>query len=131
MAASKMPVGFKGEDVAKAPLDLDLSDAGRSSIECKKPKPPHRDPQATSQPPTIDEAKHKVTLLTLPVEIRIQMYDLLLVSWFDRWQDPWWAVRKTHQKMILLHMDRDPQYRTMEPGILQTCKQIYHEANLL
>ena len=104
---------FKRKDIAKAFLPTD------------------RNRLVTTQPPAANNAKgnNKATFLTLPVEIRLQIYDLLLVSRFDRMQNPSWAVGNTDQKLVLLDMIQAPQYRTMEPGILRTCKQIYHEAN--
>jgi hypothetical protein len=77
------------------------------------------------------KANNNATFLTLPVEIRLRVYDLLLVSRFDCTQNPSWAVRNTYQKLVLLYMIQALQYRTMEPGILRTCKQVYHEANTI
>jgi len=129
MPPSQKETPFKKKDIAKAFFDLDISDS-EPSTESKTPKPHDRNRLIASTPP-LDEAKgnNKVTLLTLPVEIRLRIYDLLLVSRFDRTMNPSWAVGNTYQKEILLHMGQFRQYRTMEPGILQTCKQIYHEAN--
>ena len=125
-----MGLPFTRIAIAKAFFDLDLSDS-EPSIASKTPKPRDRNRPVASQPPDTNEAKgnNKVTLLTLPAEIRLRIYDQLLVSRFDRMQNPSWAVGNTDQKLVLLHMAQFPQYRTMEPGILQTCKQIYHEAN--
>jgi hypothetical protein len=53
------------------------------------------------------------------------------VSRFDREQNPSWAVGDTYQKKVILDMIRASQYRTTEPGILQTRKQIYHEAEVI
>jgi hypothetical protein len=130
MPPSEKGAPFKRKDIAKAFFDLDLSGSGPSTAS-KTPKPREHNRPVASQPPATNEAKgnNKVTLLTLPVEIRLQIYNRLLVSRFDRTQNPSWAVENTDQKPVLLHMIRAPQYRTMEPGILQTCKQICHEAN--
>jgi hypothetical protein len=120
---------FKRKGIAKAFFDLDLS--GRPSTASKTPKPRNRNRLITFKPPAIDEAKrhHKAALLTLPVEIRFRIYDLFIVSQFNRTENPSWAVGNTYQKLVLLDMGQFRQYRTMEPGILQTCKQIYREAN--
>jgi hypothetical protein len=130
MPPSQKGTPFKRKDIAKAFFDLDLSDAGPLNAG-KTPKPPHCDPPVASQSLAINNAKgnNKATLLTLPAEIRLRIYDRLLVSRFDPEQNPSWAVENSDQKMVMLDMVRAPQYRTMEPGILQTCKQIYHEAN--
>jgi hypothetical protein len=96
----------------------------------KKPKPCNR--PAAYRPPTNNEAKGnnvEVTFLTLPVEIRLQIYNLLLVSRSNDWRGRSWSVGNTDQRKVFLSMERNPKYRTMEPAILQTCKQIYHEAN--
>lgn len=129
MPPSQKETPFRKKDIAKAFFDLDISDSEPSTAS-KTPK--SRDPnrRIASKPP-LDEAKgnDKVTILTLPVEIRLRIYNLLVVSRFDRTENPSWAVGNTDQKLILLHTGQFRQYRTMEPGILQTCKQIYHEAN--
>ncbi|RDL36559.1 Uncharacterized protein BP5553_05911 [Venustampulla echinocandica] len=122
-------VPFKRKDIAKAFFDLDISDSEPSTVS-QTPKPRDHNRLIASKPP-LDKAKgsNKVALLTLPVEIRLRIYDLLVVSRFDRTENPSWAVGHTDQKLVLLDMGQFRQYRTMEPGILQTCKQIYHEAN--
>ena len=122
-------VPFRRKHIAKAFLDLDLSD-GEPLDAGKRLRPPSRNPPATPQSPDA-QGKNKVTFFTLPAEIRLRIYDLLLVSRFDREQNPSLAVGNSYQKMVMLHMIRAPQYRTMEPGILQTCRKIYHEANLI
>ena len=129
MPPSQKETPFKRKDIAKAFFDLDISDSEPSAAS-KTPKPRDRNRLIASKPP-LDEAKgnNKVALLTLPVEIRLRIYELLLVSRFDRTQNPSWAVGNTNQKVVLLSMGQIRQYRTMEPGILQTCKQIFHEAN--
>lgn len=118
------------KDIAKAFFELDLSGNG-PSIARKKPKPHDRNPLVAPPPPATNEVKgiNKVTFLILPVEIRLRIYDERLVSRFDRTQNPSWAVGNTDQKQVSLHMIQAPQYRTMIPDILQTCKQIYQEAN--
>jgi hypothetical protein len=130
MPPSKNEMPFMTKDIAKAFFEIDLSGNGPSTAR-EKPKPPDRNPLVAPPPPATNEVKgiNKVTLLTLPVEIRLQIYDELLVSRFDRTENPSWAVGNTDQKLVLLHMIQAPQYRTMEPGILQTCKQVYNEAN--
>jgi hypothetical protein len=123
MSPSQKGIPFKRKDIAKAFFDLDISD-GEPSTASKTPKPRDRNRLIASKP-LLDEAKgnNKVALLTLPVEIRLRIYDLLLVSRFDRKENPSWAVGNTDQKLILLHMGQFRDYRTMEPGILQTCRQ--------
>lgn len=126
-----MASSFRREDNAKAYFDLDLSDTEPSSTD-KKPRAPRRDSQSSTSVPTTNNsnnAQRNLTLLALPAEIRIKIYDLLLVSRFDRKENPFWAVGKTCQKKICLQEPRAPGYRTMGPQILQTCKQIYYEAN--
>ena len=117
-------------DIAGAFFDLDSSSVGPISAG-KKPRPFGQIPEATFDSPTADNTKReqKITLLTLPFEIRLQIYELLLVNWVDRVKYPLWAVRNTYQRKVSLHDIPTPQGMTMKPSILQTCKQIYHEAN--
>ena len=95
------------------------------------------------------ERSSKVTFFSLPTEIRLQIYNLLLVSRFDPTRNPWLAVGRgeTNQKKItctILDLNigddvdntndgsgyqQDRRDRTINPAILQTCKKIYHEAN--
>jgi len=129
MPPSQKETSFRKKDIAKAFFDLDISDSEPSTAS-KKPKSRDLNHRIASKPP-LDKAKgnNKVTILTLPAEIRLRIYNLLVVSRFDRAENPSWAEGDTDQKLILLHMGQFRQYRTMEPGILQTCKQIYHKAN--
>jgi len=79
----------------------------------------------------IVKTNDKITFMTLPAEIRLPTYDLLLVSCLDQ-KHPSYNVRNTlPNNTISLHMPQIPFYRTLEPQILQTCKQIYHEAGLI
>jgi hypothetical protein len=119
------------KEIAKSFFNLDISDEG-SSIASGTPKPRIRYP-VTPQPRTphinVSERGDRATFLTLPVELRLQIYDYLLVSRFDRTKCPSWAVANTYQKPVWFYTDLDPQTRTMEPSILRTCKQIHHEGN--
>jgi len=117
---------FNRKDTAKAFFDLDIFDSAPPTAR-KIPKP--RSSQVASKPP-LDAARRNNTVgfLDLPLEIRLRIYDLLVVSRFDPATNPSWAVEKTCQKKVLLHM-KFRQERTMEPRMLQTCKQIYTEAN--
>lgn len=102
---------FNRKDIAKAFFDLDISDS-EPPTERKIPKP--RNSQIASKPP-LDAAKRNNTVgfLGLPLEIRLRIYDLLVVSRFDRAINPSWAVEKTYQKKVLLHMNFR-QERTMD-----------------
>ena len=68
------------------------------------------DPPATSHSLPLNDAKanKKITLLTLPLKIQLQIYDLFLVSRFDPMKNPSWAVVNSDQKMVMLHMIQDP-----------------------
>jgi hypothetical protein len=120
---------LQSEDIAENFLDLDLSDEGPSNVIMATQLLP-RDSPVTSQPRAKDDLKceDKTTFLTLPVEIRLRIYDILLVSRFDRSKNPSWAVGSTNQKKISLETVQASQYRTMEPRILGMCKQVYNEA---
>ena len=67
----------------------------------------------------------------MPIEIRRCIYDLLLVSRFDRERNPSWAVGDSYQKQVRLSMIQHSQYRTMEPGILRVCRKIYSESKTI
>lgn len=130
MPPSLNEMHFTGKAIAKTVFDLNISDT-KPTTASKESKPRNHFYLGVSQPLTTDELKglKKVTFLTLPAELRLQIYNQLLVSRFDRTQNPWCAVGNTNQKVVPLHMNQAPQYRTMEPGILQTCKQIHREGN--
>jgi hypothetical protein len=113
---------FSRQAIAKAFFGLDISDAEPSSTLGR------RRPKKSSKTKAPVKTKQKSLLLDLPVDIRLEIYDLLLVSRFNRWGSPSWSVGNTYQKLILLDSVQDRQYRTMEPAALQACKQIYLEA---
>jgi hypothetical protein len=96
MPPSEKGAPFKRKDIAKAFFDLDLSGSGPSTAS-KTPKPREHNRPVASQPPATNEAKgnNKVTLLTLPVEIRLQIYNQFLVSRFDQAQNLSWAFGNT------------------------------------
>jgi hypothetical protein len=130
MTPSKNEWLFVTRNIAKAFFELDLSNPGPPTT--SKTPDLHDDARANApRPSTTNDPKEgrNNRFLTLPAEIRLQIYEKLLISRFDRTQNPSWAVGDTSQKLILLHMIRAPQYRTMEPGVLQACKQIHQEAN--
>jgi len=62
-----------------------------------------------------------ITLLTIPVEIRLLVYDYLLVS-RDRW-----AGFKVIETSLSKRIPCEP--RSLHPAILLTCKQIHNEAS--
>lgn len=124
---SRITMPLRTQDTVKAFVGPELYTKS-SSVENIIPTPYRRDPQATVRSPTINETKPRPSLLTLPVEIRLQIYDLLLVSRSTREDNPSWPVGDTCQMMIMLSMSKDPQQRTMEPAILRICGQIHREA---
>jgi hypothetical protein len=85
MPSSKDEMPFVTKSIAKAFFEIDLSGDG-PSIARKKPKPRDCNPLVALPPPATNEVKviNKVTFLNLPVEIRLRIYDELLVSRFDR-----------------------------------------------
>lgn len=107
---------FSRKAIAKAFFGLDISDA-EPCVRSRRP-----------QTKALIQSKQKSLLLDLPVEIRLKIYDLLLVSRFNRLDHPSGSVGNTNQKLVMLGFIQARQYRTMEPAILQTCKQIYLEA---
>jgi hypothetical protein len=123
------------KDIVEAFFDLDLdheSSGPPTASTSTRTRDPKRLAVSKPSPTSNGSAKApKCALLRLPVELRLHIYEELLVSRFDRAQNPSWAVGNTSQKMIILHMVRSSQYRTMEPALLQTCKQIRNEANAI
>jgi hypothetical protein len=113
---------FSRKAIAKAFFGLDVSETEPSSTVRR------RCPKKSSKTKAPIQPNQKSLLLDLPVEIRLEIYDLLLVGRFNRWDNPSWSVGNTYQKLILLDFIQARQYRTMEPAVLQTCKQIYREA---
>ncbi|KAH9905262.1 hypothetical protein F4778DRAFT_729208 [Xylariomycetidae sp. FL2044] len=111
------------EDIAKASLDHHSSHAwplllmGRQrpklSSEAESPKP-----------------KQRLFLLDLPREIRLRIYDLLLVSRVHHIQIMLEAYMGEHTKVVpwLTQYARYLQRQTIEPAVLQTCRQIHLEA---
>ncbi len=83
MPSSQKGTPFKRKDIIKAFFDLDLFN--EPSTASKTLKLCNHNCLIASKPSAIDEVKenNKVALLTLSVEIRLQIYDLLLVSRFD------------------------------------------------
>ncbi|EPE24517.1 hypothetical protein GLAREA_08369 [Glarea lozoyensis ATCC 20868] len=73
---------------------------------------------------------HKFPFMSLPVEIRLQIYDLLLVSRLPG--SPCGipdAVRNTNQMKISLDKFHRLWVETMTAGIVRTCREVYNEAN--
>lgn len=114
---------FSRQAIAKAFFGLDISDAEPSSSRVGSQRS-----MKSSKTGAPIKTKQKSLLLDLPIEIRLEIYEVLLVSRFDRRDNPSWSVGNTNQKLILLDFIQARQYRTMEPAVLQTCKQIYREA---
>lgn len=74
----------------------------------------------------------KVTLMTLPVEIRLNIYNHLLTARYRHHPaHPTWAHDYEHEFKKRIRFDNDrPQFTTnyLEPAILRTCRQISQEA---
>jgi hypothetical protein len=85
------PVSRKA--VAEAFFGLDTSDVESSSTAGR------RRPKKSSKTEAQIKAKQKSLLLGLPVEIRLQIYDLLLVSRFNRWDNPSCSVGNTYNDL--------------------------------
>ena len=81
-----------------------------------------------SRPPRGEsKGNNKAVLLTLPFEIRLQIYHLVLISRSNlpKHLHP----GNTRQLMVERERPDDLHNRSIGPEILQTCKQIYQEAN--
>ncbi|KAI1331444.1 hypothetical protein F5Y16DRAFT_268441 [Xylariaceae sp. FL0255] len=71
--------------------------------------------------------KRNSILLKLPAEIRLQIYDLLLVSQLEPFK-PSLSVRRACQGLVQLDSVQTRQYRIVDSAVVQICKQIYYEA---
>lgn len=112
---------FRRKGILKALFGVDQPGTTFSSRR-KKARLQRHDPQDCLSTMASDKGEQKLTLLTLPLEIRLRVYDLCLISSFDPNQNPPWAVGNA------FGIDKRPEYRTVEPAILRACKQIYEEA---
>jgi hypothetical protein len=115
MPPSQKETHFEGKDITNTISNI--SDSDLSTVN-KLPKP--RDPHcfiASKSPIDQGKGNHKAALLALPTEIRVRIYELLLISGID-----------THQRIIYPECP-GVQNPWAQGEILQTCKQIYHEAN--
>jgi hypothetical protein len=65
--------------------------------------------------------------LGLAFELRLFIYELLLISRCDPSFNPLWMTGD--KKKIMLDMPKMKIYRTMEPDLLAVCKQIHYEAS--
>ena len=72
---------------------------------------------------------NSTTFLTLPAEIRLRVYDFLLVSRSDQIEFPFRGAGGPYLQCIAINYIPVPKY--IEPGIAQTCKQIHHESNTI
>lgn len=116
-------------NIANAFSDLDLSEDSRSR-ETKQPQARTQNDPIPSllDSPNSTRESGKCAFLNLPVELRLQIYDLLLVyRRFDRMDE----VGHTNPKPIVLKLARWQRSRsqTMQPAILQTCRQIHVPAH--
>lgn len=130
---------FHGEAVARAWLRGASSDAEPSSTEPSSTNPPptksspaagnhHVTERGETKAPT--ETTQGCWLLELPVEIRLAIYDLLLVSRYGPEDDPSGVVTN-RRKAIVVAPGGDARAFRRNLGsitILQTCKQVYLEA---
>jgi hypothetical protein len=97
-----------------------------SSGQGKTLMPPRKPQDHLSVSTTWKQAEQGFALMALPVEIRILIYEMLLVGRPTPKQGP---LPNTRQNAIFLHMlQHSPRFREAEPAILRTCKQIYKEA---
>jgi hypothetical protein len=72
-------------------------------------------------------SRRALNLLELPYDIRFEIYGILLVS-RQYPESLTWQAGSTSRKTVPLYMSPSPLFRTLEPAILRTCRQIYREA---
>jgi hypothetical protein len=70
----------------------------------------------------------KLSFLDLDVDIRLQIYGLLLIHQQNPKTARWYHIREDCGKMVMLSARRGtPYHQIIGSGILRTCKQIYYE----
>jgi hypothetical protein len=94
------------KDVSKSFFSLDLSDTEPSVASTPAQPRNQTHPDASPAPPTPNSS-----LLTLPAELRILIYEHLLIG-----------------RVQLSAPNPTPNHPTLAPAILSTCTQIRHEA---
>lgn len=115
-----MPAGYlRREGNPKLP---GASITKASSTNGEQRSPLHGDRQGCFSDPATDESQKPFAFLSLPTEIRLEIYDLLLICRFDRrtLSD---IGGDTSQKELIPSC-----VQGLKPAILQTCKQVYEEA---
>ncbi|KAE9978759.1 hypothetical protein Vi05172_g13244 [Venturia inaequalis] len=63
--------------------------------------------------------------MNLPLEIRLRIYGLLVIGWFDPKTNRSCVVDTKNQKMVFFGFGQFRQNRTKETAVLQTCKRIH------
>jgi hypothetical protein len=71
--------------------------------------------------------RHNTSFLKLPTEIRLRIYDYILVGRSDRAKNL--SPVKWSKKKIIFYDAEDPKKRPMYPAILRSCKKIHSEAS--
>jgi hypothetical protein len=104
--------------------DPDISDSD-FSIGSKTPKPRDGNCSIASELP-LQEAKgsSKATFMTLPVKIRLSIYNILLVKYSYNYERLGLECARGGGPKLFEYGDT-----RMELGIMRTCRQIYQEAN--
>ena len=110
-------------------VGIDASDGPRPTRgNRKKPRLSRPDPGAMRPSLQANGMDPIPLLLAIPAEIRLQVYELLLVSQLNpKRQYSAWMIGRTHQQKIALQ-PHAPRFRSLDLGILGTCKKIYNEA---
>ncbi|KAH7078855.1 hypothetical protein BKA63DRAFT_507254 [Paraphoma chrysanthemicola] len=70
-----------------------------------------------------------VGFLTLPAELRLRIYEDVLVSRFAGTALKYGGKRTEGNKQVLVHLMGSSQCKNMGAGLLRTCRQIHLEAN--
>lgn len=91
-----MTIAFRRQYIAKAFFGLDFSDTQSSSLDSNSRPPPFL-PGSSSYHLIADDQRYQFETCAsgLPIEIRLQIYHLHLVSRFDREKNPSWAIGNT------------------------------------
>ncbi|BCS22479.1 uncharacterized protein APUU_30704A [Aspergillus puulaauensis] len=108
------------------PAKIDTDDGNSSTRESKKGR---YDTSNSLEADSSQNTAQTSPFLSLPPEMRLQIYDLLLVCRTRNGSPSYESIAKDYQQPLFLNPIL-PRLgcQSMFPAILQTCKQIYYEA---
>lgn len=107
------------------PADIDTDDGNSSTRESKKGR---YDTSNSLEADASQNTAQTSPFLSLPPEMRLRIYDLLLVCRTRNGIPSYESIAKDYQQPLVLNPTIPQLGQPIFPAILQTCKQIYYEA---